>query len=139
MYLAFKYAVFAAIAIVVNIGSQDMAIRLYTGVFWLYVSIGFGTFMGLLVKYALDKRYIFSYSSRNIIENGRKFVLYSFMGVFTTIIFWGTELSFEFIFASKGMRYLGGIIGLCIGYWIKYNLDKRFVFVRRTENQWMRA
>jgi hypothetical protein len=26
------------------------------------------------------------------------------------------------------MRYLGGLIGLAIGYWTKYRLDKRYVF-----------
>jgi hypothetical protein len=26
------------------------------------------------------------------------------------------------------MRYLGGVIGLTIGYLAKYHLDKRFVF-----------
>jgi hypothetical protein len=26
------------------------------------------------------------------------------------------------------MRYLGALIGLAIGYWAKYHLDKRFVF-----------
>lgn len=133
MYLAFKYAVFAAIATVVNIVSQDIAIRVYTGVFSLYVSIGFGTLTGLLVKYFLDKRYIFSYSTIDMIENGQKFVLYSLMGISTTIIFWGTELGFDFLFGTKSMRYLGGVIGLCFGYWTKYNLDKRFVFVKRTQ------
>ena len=29
------------------------------------------------------------------------------------------------------MRYLGGVIGLAIGYLTKYHLDKRYVF--RTE------
>lgn len=128
MYLAFKYAVFSAIATGVNIVSQDMAIRVYMGVFYLYVSIGFGTLTGLLVKYFLDKRYIFSYSTTGMIENGQKFVLYSLMGISTTIIFWSIELGFDFLFGTKGMRYLGGVIGLCIGYWTKYNLDKRFVF-----------
>jgi hypothetical protein len=27
------------------------------------------------------------------------------------------------------MRYLGGVIGLAIGYLTKYHLDKRFVFI----------
>ncbi|HMU91334.1 MAG TPA: GtrA family protein, partial [Pseudomonadales bacterium] len=31
-------------------------------------------------------------------------------------------------FATKEMRYLGGIIGLAIGYLAKYHLDKRYVF-----------
>ena len=35
------------------------------------------------------------------------------------------------IFETKEMRYLGGVIGLAIGYLTKYHLDKRYVF--RTE------
>jgi hypothetical protein len=27
------------------------------------------------------------------------------------------------------MRYLGGIIGLSIGFYVKYQLDKKYVFV----------
>ncbi|MCF8131453.1 MAG: GtrA family protein [Deltaproteobacteria bacterium] len=119
----------------VNIVSQDMVVRVYKGVFWLYVSIGLGTLTGLLVKYFLDKKYIFSYSTQNLFEDGQKFVLYSIMGICTTLIFWSAELGFEFFFGTKGMRYLGGVIGLCLGYWIKYNLDKQFVFVSRHKNQ----
>ena len=29
---------------------------------------------------------------------------------------------------DKSLRYLGGLIGLVLGYWAKYHLDKRFVF-----------
>ena len=43
-------------------------------------------------------------------------------------IFWGLEFGFNWVFHTKEMRYLGGIIGLAIGYLIKYQLDKRFVF-----------
>jgi hypothetical protein len=48
------------------------------------------------------------------------------MGLATTAVFWGFEFCFHFFFASKEMRYLGGVIGLTIGYVIKYHLDKRF-------------
>jgi hypothetical protein len=30
------------------------------------------------------------------------------------------------------MRYIGGVLGLSIGYYIKYQLDKRFVFVDKS-------
>ena len=50
------------------------------------------------------------------------------MGVVTTLIFWGFEFTFEYLFRTKFMRYLGAVIGLSIGYFIKYNLDRRFVF-----------
>jgi hypothetical protein len=53
------------------------------------------------------------------------------MGLATIVIFWGFEFGFNHIFATKEMRYLGGVIGLAIGYLAKYHLDKRYVF--RTE------
>ena len=46
----------------------------------------------------------------------------------TTVIFWGFEFGFDHLFATKEMRYLGGILGLAIGYLSKYFLDKRYVF-----------
>ena len=86
--------------------------------------------MGLLVKYVLDKKWIFAFRADNLAHDSRIFLLYSLMGVLTTIIFWGVELGFELAFKSKAMRYLGGVIGLMIGYIIKYQLDKRYVFRR---------
>lgn len=54
------------------------------------------------------------------------------MSVLTTVLFWCSEYVFHHFFGTDAMRYLGGVVGLAIGYFIKYNLDKRFVFVRRT-------
>ena len=133
MSLAFRYAAFAGIATMLNILAQDVTTRLYDGTSCLYVSMFVGTLTGLLFKYFMDKRYIFYYSATNLTEDGQKFVLYSCMGILTTLFFWGVELLFEYYFHTKGLRYLGGVIGLSIGYWIKYQLDKHFVFVGRTE------
>ena len=51
------------------------------------------------------------------------------MGVFTTAIYWGVEYAFHLIFATDTMRYVGGVIGLAIGFYVKYQLDKKYVFV----------
>jgi putative flippase GtrA len=61
-------------------------------------------------------------------EDSQKFILYSIMGVFTTLIFWGFEIGFDYIFDSEIAKYIGAIIGLSIGYITKYFLDKKFVF-----------
>jgi putative flippase GtrA len=63
------------------------------------------------------------------VHDGRLFVFYSAMGVITTFIFWGTEYAFHLIYDTDVMRYLGGIIGLSIGFYVKYQLDKKYVFV----------
>jgi putative flippase GtrA len=130
MWLAFKYAFFAGIATVVNILFQDAVTRIFIGKYDLYIAMSVGTLAGLFTKYVLDKRYIFAYTTHSLMDNGTTFVLYSLMGVFTTLIFWGTELTFEFIFGTKGLRYMGAVIGLTSGYTIKYLLDKRFVFIK---------
>lgn len=131
MKLALIYAILASIATAANIGAQDLALRLYSGHFSLIASVIIGTGVGLVLKYILDKRYIFSFQSKNIVHDGQTFVLYTAMGLATTVIFWGFEFGFHFLFETKEMRYLGGIIGLAIGYVAKYHLDKRYVF--RTE------
>ena len=131
MKITLLYTIFAAISIFANIGSQDLSLRLYSGQFSLHVSIFIGTAIGLAVKYLLDKKYIFRYQTRDIGHDTYTFVLYTAMGIFTTAIFWGFEYSFDYIFQTLEMRYTGGVLGLIIGYLIKYRLDKRFVFVSK--------
>ena len=56
----------------------SLLIYSYTGA--LFVAMLSGTFAGLLVKYILDKNYIFYYKSHGKKENYKKFLLYSFGG-----------------------------------------------------------
>jgi hypothetical protein len=130
MKLALLYGILALIATAANIGAQDLAIRLYAGAFSVQGSVLVGTAVGLVVKYVLDKRYIFRFQTRNAAHDGRLFMLYTLMGLVTTVIFWGCEFGFDHLFQTKEMRYLGGCIGLSIGYLTKYHLDKRFVFYK---------
>jgi putative flippase GtrA len=128
MKLAITYAILALIATVSNIGAQDLVIRGYNGAFDVLLSMAVGTGVGLVVKYMLDKRYIFRFRARSAVHDGRTFALYALMGLVTTAIFWGFEYGFQHLFETREMRYLGGVIGLAIGYLAKYHLDKRYVF-----------
>lgn len=129
--LAINYGIFALIATAANISAQDIVIRTYNGAFDIPASVVAGTGVGLIVKYILDKRYIFRFRARSVAHDTQTFGLYTVMGLATTVIFWGFEFGFHHIFATKEMRYIGGVIGLAIGYLTKYHLDKRYVF--RTE------
>ncbi len=128
--LAINYGIFALIATAANIGAQDIVTRLYSGASNILVSVLVGTGCGLIVKYILDKRYIFCFRARSVVHDTQTFVLYSVMGIATTVIFWGFEFGSNYIFETKEMRYVGGVIGLAIGYLTKYYLDKRYVFRR---------
>jgi putative flippase GtrA len=129
MLFAALYALFAAIATLANIGSQALTVAVYHGPYAIPLSVFVGTGVGLLLKYVLDKRYIFRFKSTGLGHDGRLFVLYTLMGLVTTAIFWGAEYAFYAFFGTAQMRYVGGTIGLAIGYFSKYRLDKRYVFV----------
>ncbi len=126
--LALKYALFASLAMLANIGVQRLALLAYGGRYSLYIAMGLGTMTGLVVKYILDKRYIFYYKTDTRQQDLLKFLLYSLMGVFTTAVFWGTELLFDFFLPFGEAKFIGAAVGLTIGYTTKYFLDKRFVF-----------
>jgi len=128
MRLTFLYTLFAALATLVNIGMQDLCLRLNFGSHTMTLSVLAGTGTGLVAKYILDKRYIFRFTTKGVAQDGMLFVLYTFMGIITTGIFWAFEFGFEALFHDKWLRYLGGCIGLTIGYITKYHLDKRLVF-----------
>ena len=129
MYILFKYVIFASIATLTNIIFQAIVNYAYHGQFQIYISMAMGTLAGLSTKYTLDKKYIFYFQTKTVSHDGQKFLLYSLMGLITTCIFWSVELTFIFAFHTLVMRYLGAALGLSVGYFLKYQLDKRFVFV----------
>lgn len=131
MKLGVLYVIFACIATIVNLGTQEITSRVYPFSYILFVSIFAGTLTGLVTKYALDKKYIFNYQVENLSKNFQTFLLYSTMSVVTTIIFWATEYAFDAYFGTKTMRYVGAVLGLSVGYITKYQLDKKYVFIER--------
>ena len=123
------YSLFAALATLVNIAIQALVIHCYAGEYPIELSILAGTACGLPIKYVLDKQYIFIFKARNRFHDSQMLLFYSITGIFTTLLFWSVEYLFQWTFDTNVMRYIGGVIGLSIGYIIKYHLDKRFVFV----------
>lgn len=133
------YALFAAVATLVNLASQWVTLNAAAtlGFAWwarLVPALIVGTGAGLIVKYVLDKRHIFKDRSRGVSAHARRFSLYTMMGLFTTAIFWATELLFALFDPTGNLIYLGGAIGLAIGYATKYYLDRRYVFTPLAES-----
>ena len=128
MTLVLKYVLFAIVATAMNIGAQEIVVRAYGGAYSLPVSVLVGTGTGLVMKYVLDKVFIFNFRSRSALHDAQVFLQYTMVGVVTTLLFWAFEFGFNAAFADKDMRYVGALIGLALGYYIKYRMDKRFVF-----------
>ena len=125
---AFKYILFAVIATGLNLLFQFFSLQVYSGLASLYLAMAVGTIAGLLCKYILDKKYIFYQPSQSVKQDAGRFMLYSLTGVFTTAIFWGTEIAFDFWLAFDAAKYIGGALGLATGYVLKFFLDRQFVF-----------
>jgi putative flippase GtrA len=124
-WITLKYLLFAVIATLVNLGAQELIDQLG---FALWVAMAAGTLLGLVVKFYLDKHFIFGAHTVKPRQNLSAFIRYGLLGAFCTLIFFGFELSFDYFFGNKVGRYVGAILGLSIGYSVKYHLDKRLVF-----------
>ena len=134
MTLFLKYSLCAVIATCVNLATQSVFFFLIGGVSWaIYLAIFSGTVAGLVTKYFLDKKWIFSFKTGSPRDSAKIFSLYALVGVFTTIIFWGFEMVFYLYADFNGSQYIGGSLGLALGYTCKYQLDKKFVFKRITD------
>ncbi|MDE0981360.1 MAG: GtrA family protein [Gammaproteobacteria bacterium] len=131
MTIAFKYSLLAVLATLLNLSTQEVVVRTYDGSFAIYLAMALGTLAGLVSKYLLDKKTIFQFITTSHREDFIKFTLYGLTGVATTAIFWSFELGFDWLIGGKIARYIGAIIGLSIGYGVKYQLDKRYVFARQ--------
>ena len=129
--IAILYTAIATASSAVNLIVQMIVIALYHGPFAIQLSMIIGIGAALPPKYVLEKRWIFAFTANNLRHDGGLFLLYSFLGLFTTAIFWAIEQSFQIAFGTDAMRYVGGAIGLALGNYVKYQLDKRFVFVAR--------
>lgn len=126
--LVVRYAAFALLAVLANLATQRLVLWSGDTPPRFVLAVAAGTLVGLVVKYALDKRWIFFDGSTGVRAHGRKFTLYSAMGLVTTAIFWGTETAFWLAWQTHTMREVGAVLGLAIGYTVKFHLDRRYVF-----------
>lgn len=126
--LALRYVCFAAVAGAVNIVVQTGVMALHEGPYALAGAMAAGTVAGLVPKYVLDKRWIFYDRPASPARNLLQFTVYSSLSVVTTLLFWAFEIAFHWLGDGGPLRYLGAALGLGLGYWAKYHLDRRLVF-----------
>lgn len=121
----YLYFIFAVVATAVNLLAQNTLSYFAANI---YVQILFGTTAGLLIKFLLDKKYVFKDSKINVAGS---FLLYSLFGAMLTPLWWCIELAFVFYFGTLLAQNIGAIIGLTVCYYLKYLLDKKYVFASK--------
>lgn len=129
-----RYALFCVIAGVMNILTQAAVFRLVS--FQpLAVSILAGTAVGFIVKYILDKHWIFFDDYGDVRGEVGKLFLYGAFSVAMTLVFWAFELAFLAVGGTQFSKYLGAAVGLAIGNSAKYLLDYHFTFAQKKSAQ----
>jgi len=116
------YFGFAVVATILNLICQNIFIFLE---YEVYLQILGGTLIGLVSKYYLDRQYVFRDTKTNIAGS---FILYSLFGALLTPLWWVVEIIFIYLFGTVLAQNIGAIIGLAICYYLKYLLDKKYVF-----------
>jgi putative flippase GtrA len=130
--LAAAYSAFAAVATCVNLAVQAGTLALISVPGALLLAMALGTVAGIVPKYLLDKRWIFADRSVGARNHARRFAIYTLLSVATTLVFWVTEIAFDRI-GGGDWHYVGAVLGLAVGYWLKYQLDLRYTFTPAAE------
>lgn len=125
-----RYVLFAILATLANLLMQEATIRLVPGA-PLTFSILMGTAAGFILKYLLDKKWVFDDSYAGHRQELQKITLYGAFSVLTTLVFWSFEIAFWMIWKTDFAKYTGAVLGLSVGYAAKFLLDRTFVFKER--------
>ncbi|MCB5175734.1 GtrA family protein [Microvirga sp. SM9] len=125
-----RYVLFAVIATLANLVTQEAVIRV-APVAPLALSIFMGTAIGFVLKYLLDKKWVFDDGFHGHRQEFQKITLYGAFSVLTTLVFWGFEVTFWMIWRTDFAKYTGAVLGLAIGYAAKFALDRTYVFKER--------
>ena len=118
----FLYFLFAFLSSIVNLIGQHIFLNYYEN---LFLAVVCGSAAGLIFKYSLDSTIVFE-GNRKI--NLKTFLTYAFIGACITPIIWIVEVTFLNIFGTVFMRDVGALIGIALAYYIKFEMDKRYVF-----------
>lgn len=130
---------FAFCSIIINLGTQYIAkillkntqlssVQFYNFESIFIIQLLLGTVTGFIFKFIVDKFVIFKNAYTGIKHTTKQIIIYTLFAVITTLIFWGFEISFKYLFQFLNRDLIGGFIGLIIGYTIKFILDRKYVF-----------
>ena len=128
--LIMRYAAFASLATLLNLSCQRFILKFESDFNFYVIAILIGTLSGLMLKYVLDKKWIFFDKTSGFQVHREIFLRYLGTGTLTTAIFWAFETIFWFFWRTDLMREAGAVIGLSLGYILKFFLDRQYTFLR---------
>lgn len=125
-----RYTVCVLISSAVNYVAQEALFYFLPHIMGAMI---FGIGASLVVKYFLVKKYAFMFKTRGKKHEARVFFSYGAWGVFATLIFCAIELGFHYYVDIPYSRQTGTVLGLLISGYIKFILDRDYVFSTPSE------
>ena len=122
-----RYLILCFFAIFLNIVSQQIFLLFFAGPYSIEISILIGTIMTFFLRFYLEKNFVFL-KDKFSFKTESMLYMYFVSSIFTTLIFWIFEYSFHLFFDTDFLRYIGATIGLLVGFYIKYKIDKGLTF-----------
>ena len=86
MKLAVAYTIFSILSMVANLGTQELVLWNESSSQSVFISVMVGTGVGLIVKYILDKRYIFFFHCTQCCPRGSNTYFIHINGVFDDVL-----------------------------------------------------
>jgi len=133
MFNFFKYMAYSFLTLILNIGIQSITLNI-TGrsTEAVILAIVVATVVSFVVKFFIDKNIIFKTKKGHQNERRKQVLLYAVFSIGTTLIYILVEMIFHFSFDSADLyekkEEIGAIIGLLMGYSIKYIVDMKITF-----------
>ncbi len=114
-------------AVLYSFNSNILTFSLYKNIdIATLLKLGIATIAAFVFKYLADRFLVFKKEKYTTAQKEIAGIgLYTLFSVFTTLLFWAVQLSFKVYFQ---LEYIGLILGLAVGYTLKFFLDKYFVF-----------
>ena len=122
------YYLLCLLTALLNVAVQNLVFEIAAPKDVIIEAMFIATFVSLLAKYTLDKQYIFDGPSAFSIPT---FVRYTFFGGCITLVVFSGEYVIWRLTQKELARDAWVITALLFGYWVKYQLDLRYTFVRR--------
>ena len=121
----FLYYAFALVAVGLNVLVQHLVFISLTHSHAIFIAMLIGAAVALVAKYFLDRKFVFLKTSS---ANRRELFWYALTGGLITIVFFVAEYVIWDAYKTGLARDIGIVVGMLLGYTLKYFIDKHLVF-----------
>lgn len=120
------YVLFAGAAVGLNVLVQRLVFAVYHGPQTIVVAMVVGAGVALTAKYFLDRKWVLGVRHA---ADEEEIIKYAMAGATITLVFFAFQYTIWIFYQTDLARDIGIVLGMAVGYLIKFLIDRKFVFV----------